>query len=119
MTSDSQADLVQEIFNLPETDTNVTIINGVEHKVCFASKGRTRGCGRRLPITEFHFRDTARGIRQNQCNDCKNEKDLKHRAIAIEIKKSFIKRIEKHAQCIVKDCSAKILIKWIGYTLTT
>ena len=55
MTSDSQADLVQEIFNLPESDNNVTIINGVEHKVCFASKGRTRGCGRRLPITEFHL----------------------------------------------------------------
>jgi len=117
MTSHSQADLVQEIFNLPESDNNVTIINGVEHKVCFATKGRGTGCGRRLPITEFHFRNTAKGIRQNQCNDCKNEKDLKHRAIAIKIKKSFIKRIEAMAQCIVKDCSAKNTYKvdWLHF----
>ena len=45
------------------------------------------------------------------------EKELKHRAIAIEIKKSFIKRIEKHAQCIVKDCSAKNTYKvdWLHF----
>ena len=59
MTLDSQADLVQEIFKLPDNEHNVTIINGVEHKVCFATKG-VKTCGRRLPITEFHFRDTAR-----------------------------------------------------------
>ena len=77
-----------------------------EYKICFATKG-VKTCGRRLPITEFHFRNTGKGKRQNQCNDCKNRKDLKKRSIAIQIKKSFIRRIEDKAQCIVAKCSAK------------
>ena len=77
-----------------------------EYKICFATKG-VETCGRRLPITEFHFRNTTKGIRQNQCNDCKNRKDLKKKSITIQIKKSFIRRIENKAQCIVSGCSAK------------
>ena len=76
-----------------------------EQKRCYGRNIET--CNKMLPITMFHFRNTSKGIRQNQCNDCKNRKDLKHKAIAIQIKKSFIRRIEEKAQCIVTGCSAK------------
>ncbi len=87
-----------------------------EYKICFAERG-VETCGRKLPVTEFHFRNTGKGKRQNQCNDCKNAKDLRKRAIAVEIKKSFIRRIEEKAQCIVKGCSARnnYKIDWVHF----
>jgi len=110
--NNNQEALVNEILGLPKTQDTVTVINGVEHKVCnvdwtYTKINGVESCGKLKPITEFHFRNTAKGIRQNQCNDCKNEKDLKNRSIATEIKKSFLKRIESKAQCIVKSCYAK------------
>ena len=113
---ENQTMLLNEINNKPISEDTITIIDGIDHKECFATRG-VETCGELKPITEFHLRDTARGIRQNQCNDCKNDKDLKHRSIAIEIKKSFIKRIEDKAQCIVKDCYAKNIYKvdWLHF----
>ena len=81
-----------------------------ELKRCFSvmkSEDGIETCGKMLPVSMFHFRSRKTGVRQNQCNDCRNAKDLKARAIAVEIKKSFIRRIEEKAQCIVKGCSAR------------
>jgi len=104
---EDQTMLLNEINNKPISEDTITIIDGIEHKECFATKGVDRGCRKLLPLTMFHLRNTKAGLRQNQCNDCKNRKDLKKKSIAIQIKKSFIRRIEEKAQCIVTGCSAK------------
>ena len=116
VNDENQAMLLNEIHNTPRSEDLVTVVDGVEHRVCFATRG-VETCGELKPITEFHLRDTVNGIRQNQCNDCKNRKDLQHRSIAIKIKKSFIKRIESKAQCIVKGCYAKNIYKvdWLHF----
>ena len=77
-----------------------------ELKKCTGRRG-VNYCNKMLPVTAFNFRDKSKGIRAGQCYECKQQFDVQRKAIAIQIKKSFIRRIEKKAQCIVKGCSAR------------